>query len=72
MPLVIFCGCTAWFVSDQVRNPKDRFSHNEAHMASAACHSFYAYVKNKGADQLHYQSIMQADQPLYFSLPRYM
>ena len=29
----IFCGCTAWFVSDLVRNPKDRFSHNEAHLS---------------------------------------
>ena len=29
-PLVILCGCTAWFVSDLVGNPEDRFSHNEA------------------------------------------
>ena len=29
-PLAIFCGCTAWFVSDLVGNPEDRFSHNEA------------------------------------------
>ena len=28
--LVIFCGCTAWFVSDLIGNPEDRFSHNEA------------------------------------------
>ena len=28
--LVIFCSRTAWFVSDLVGNPKDRFSHNEA------------------------------------------
>ena len=27
-PLAIFCSCTAWFVSDPVRNPEDRFSHN--------------------------------------------
>ena len=26
----IFCDCTARFVSDQVRNPEDRFSHKEA------------------------------------------
>ena len=26
----MFWGCTAWFVSDLVRNPEDRFSHNEA------------------------------------------
>ena len=31
-PLAIFCDCTARFVSDQVRNPGDRFSHNEAHI----------------------------------------
>ena len=30
MPLDIICGCTARFVSDQVGNPEDRFSHNEA------------------------------------------
>ena len=28
--LDIFCGCTAWFVSDLVENPEDRFSQNEA------------------------------------------
>ena len=28
----IFCDCTARFVSDQVRNPEDRFSHNEAQL----------------------------------------
>ena len=33
IPLSIFCGCTAWFVSDLVGNPEDRFSHNrEAHL----------------------------------------
>ena len=31
--LDIFCVCTARFVSDLVGNPKDRFSHNEAHIA---------------------------------------
>ena len=29
-PLAIFCGCTAQFVWDLVRNPKDRFSHDTA------------------------------------------
>ena len=29
-PLAIFCRSTAWFVSDLVGNPEDRFSHNEA------------------------------------------
>ena len=32
-PLVIFCGCTARFVSDLVGNPEDRFSHNEANFS---------------------------------------
>ena len=31
-PLVIFNGYTGWFVSDLVRNPKDRFSCNKAHI----------------------------------------
>ena len=31
-PLATFYGCTAWFVSDLVGNPEDRFSHNEAHL----------------------------------------
>ena len=37
--LAIFYGCTAWFVSDLVGNPKDRFSHNKAHIifASLCC-----------------------------------
>ena len=30
-PLAIFCGFTAWFVSDLVGNLEDRFSQNEAH-----------------------------------------
>ena len=32
-PLAIFCGCTAWLVSDLVGNPEDRFSQNEAHIS---------------------------------------
>ena len=32
MPLDIFNGCTAGFVSDLIGNPEDRFSHNEAHI----------------------------------------
>ena len=31
-PLAIFCGCTAWFVLDLVRNPEDRFSYETAHI----------------------------------------
>ena len=34
-PLAIFCDCTARFVLDLVRNPEDRFSHNEAHLITA-------------------------------------
>ena len=30
-PLVIFCGCTAPFVSELVGNPEDRVSHEAAH-----------------------------------------
>ena len=30
-PLIIFCSCAVWFVSDRVRNPKDMFSYDEAH-----------------------------------------
>ena len=33
----ILCGCAAWFVSDLVGNPEDRFSHNEAHMLLTEC-----------------------------------
>ena len=47
-PLVIFCGCTARFVSDLVGNPEDRFSHNEAHlMPSAGAISQLAMVAYK-------------------------
>ena len=42
-PLAIFCSCTAWFVSDQVANPEDRFSHNEAHTIAAISVSICAY-----------------------------
>ena len=36
--LSIFCGCTAWFVSDLIGNPENRFSHNEAHLiACSSC-----------------------------------
>ena len=27
------CGCSAWFMSDLVENPEDRFSHNEAQLS---------------------------------------
>ena len=31
-PLASFCRCIAWFVSDLVRNPEDRFSHGVAYI----------------------------------------
>ena len=31
-PLTILNGCTARFVSDLIRNPEDRFSHNATHI----------------------------------------
>ena len=31
-PLAIFCCCTAWFVSDLVGNPEDRFSRDAAQL----------------------------------------
>ena len=31
-PLPRFCGCAGWFESYLVRKPKDRFSHDEAHI----------------------------------------
>ena len=34
-PLAIFYGCAAWFVSDLVGNPEDRFSHVEAQLVFA-------------------------------------
>ena len=33
-PLVIFCDCTAQFVSDLVRNPEDRFSRIASHISN--------------------------------------
>ena len=35
--LIIFCDCTARFVWDLVRNPEDRFSHNEAQISHSNC-----------------------------------
>ena len=37
-PLAMLCGCTAWFVSDLVGNPEDRFSHNEARKMLISLH----------------------------------
>ena len=48
-PLAIFCGYTAWFVSDLVGNPDDRFSHNEAQVL--VYDGFYALEKARGSHQ---------------------
>ena len=37
LAIAIFCGCTAWFVSDLVGNPEDRFSHDLAYIISVQC-----------------------------------
>ena len=42
-PLAIFCVCTAWFVSDLVGDPEDRFSQNEAHIATASLSCVYFF-----------------------------
>ena len=34
--LAIFCSCTGRFVSDQVGNPEDSFSHDAAQMVTVA------------------------------------
>ena len=46
-PLAILCGTTAWFVSDLVGNPEDRFSHNEAQM-------MFAYAHSKGTHPVYF------------------
>ena len=50
-PLAIFCGRTAQFVSGLVRNPKDRFSHNEAYFTQPQLyrlHLWYYYISYVG------------------------
>ena len=44
MPLAIFFDCTARFVSDQVKKPEDRFSHNEAQIFITV--NNYQMIKN--------------------------
>ena len=46
MPLAIFSDCTAWFVSDLVGNPEDRFSHNEAHLSFTEINDHATYFPN--------------------------
>ena len=38
-PLAIFCGYTVQFVMDLVGNPKDRFSHDSAHIVELQCYT---------------------------------
>ena len=46
-PLALLCGCTAWFVSELVGNPENRYSHNEAHMLSVLhAKDFYVVLNN--------------------------
>ena len=52
--LAIFYGYTAWFMSDLVGNPEDRFSHNEDQLRSlSGCLNLYyttqvANIKSAG------------------------
>ena len=57
-PLVIFCGCSAPFVSDLVGNPEDRFSSERGsyELVVRKLVPFYANVKNKVADHLHFKA----------------
>ena len=52
-PLTIFCDCTARFVWDLVRNPEDRFSHNEAHLKNC---SFHFFLLSLFSHSLHFPS----------------
>ena len=44
--LAIFCGCTDWFVSDLVKNPEDRFSHNDTQTIMQVCHVMKQRIAN--------------------------
>ena len=48
-PLAIFCGCTARFVSDLVRNPKGRFSCDTAYISLTCCPYFFFLIKSTSA-----------------------
>ena len=47
-PLAIFCGYSTQFVSDLVRNPKDRFSHEET-LYSQKCKA----EEQRGREEAH-------------------
>ena len=51
MPLGIFCGCKALFVTNIVGNPEDRFSHNDAHMGLVMRRPVFGISENRAADQ---------------------
>ena len=46
LSLAIFCGCAAMFESDLVGNPKDRISHNAAHILKTG-KIWHLYSKSK-------------------------
>ena len=60
-PLAVFCGCTAWFVSNLVGNPEDRFSRDVAQwlLEVTLCH--YLFATNFFDRNLHlYALIVQS------------
>ena len=55
-PLAIFCGFAAPFVSDLVKNPEDRFSRNEAHIAFIDVSVLLSCI-GKSRRDLHYVNL---------------
>ena len=51
-------------MSDQVRNPEDRFSHNEAHGP--------VYVDGVSADMLIYHEVTIEDYHIFFDTAKYL
>ena len=60
IPLAIFCGCAAWFVSDLVGNPENRFSNNEAHIIFVLCF-FAASIAIVKSRDMHWGLLAQKD-----------
>ena len=44
MTLASFYSCTGWFESYLVKNPEDRFSHDEAHMSVENKHHRFVII----------------------------
>ena len=59
-----FCNWPVRFVSDQVRNPEDRFSPNEAHEP--------VYVDGVSADMLIYHEVNIEDDNIFFDTAKYL